>query len=297
MRYTNIITLLTLLVLVSGVSKGQDDRLVNLLSLEELSRQKLYTDIKSLPNELDSVFRLDLSKQELWTLPEIVSKMTNLQELNLSMNSLSKLSEIGNLRQLQVLNIGMNKFTTFPIEITSYTNLKVLDLWWNDIQTLPDEFFNNNTQLEELNMTSMFEFDFRTNLSKIHSFKRLKRLNLGNNQIPELTIQFDRLENLEVFAYIGQDTIDLSKLCVELAKCKKLRTLHISANNIKELPNEIALLENLEELNLYRNEIKTLPDEIIEMKRLKEINLINNPISKRKIKRIQNRMPLTKIIF
>jgi Leucine-rich repeat (LRR) protein len=254
MRYTNIITLLTLLVLVSGVSKGQDDRLVNLFSLEGLSRQKLYTDIKSLPNELDSVFRLDLSKQELWTLPEIVSKMTNLQELNLSMNSLSKLSEIGNLRQLQVLNIGMNKFTTFPIEITSYTNLKVLDLWWNDIQTLPDEFFNNNTQLEELNMTSMFEFDFRTNLSKIHSFKRLKRLNLGNNQIPELTIQFDRLENLEVFSYISQDTIDLSKLCVELAKCKKLRTLHFSANNIKELPNEIALLENLEELNLYRNE-------------------------------------------
>jgi Leucine-rich repeat (LRR) protein len=173
--------------------------------LDELNQQKIYKDINSLPKNLDSVYRLDLSKQQLTKIPEIVSKLNNLQELNLSQNNLSNLTGTENLSNIQVLNIGMNNFKTFPLEITKFKNLKSLSIWWNDIKTFPDIFFIQNTKIEELDMTSMFEFDFKSNLNKIHSFKNLKRLNLGNNQIPHLTIQFDKLENLEAFGYVRQD--------------------------------------------------------------------------------------------
>src|SRR5690606_12851424 len=112
-----------------------------------------------------------------------------------------------------------------------------------------------------------------------------------------LTVQFDKLENLEVFGYIRQDSIDLKELCVKLANCKKLKTVHFSVNNIKKIQNEILLLESLEELNLFENKIKSLPTDIAKMKSLKEISLIDNPVDESKIKDIENKMPQTKIIY
>lgn len=297
MRQPQLIIILTFLTLVSCTTKQQEDKSITLLSLTALNQHKIYKDIDSLPKDLDSVYRLNLSEQQLTEIPEIVSKLTNLQELNLSENHISNLNGFENLNNLQTLNIGMNDFKTFPIEITKYKNLKILHLWWNDIKTIPDEFFSNNTQIEELDMTSMFEFDFKSNLDKVHSFKNLKRLNLGNNQIPHLTIQFDKLEKLEVFGYIRQDSINLKELCFKLTNCKKLKTLHFSVNNIKTLPNEILLLESLEELNLFQNKIKVLPSDIVKMKNLKEITLIDNPIDEFRIKDIENKMPQTKIIY
>lgn len=297
MRLSHLIIILTFLNLLSCTTKKQDDQSIILFSLEELSQQKIYNDTNSLPKNLDSVYRLDLSEKQLKKIPEIVSKLHNLQELNLSQNKLSNLNGVENLNNLQVLNIGMNDFKIFPIEITKFKNLKSLSIWWNDITTFPDKFFSDNCKIEELDMTSMFEFDFKSNLNKIHSFKNLKKLNLGNNQIPNLTVQFDKLENLEVFGYIRQDSIDLKELCVKLANCKKLKTVHFSVNNIKKLPNEILLLESLEELNLFENKIKSLPTDIAKMKSLKEISLINNPVDESKIKDIENKMPQTKIIY
>ncbi|WP_445710591.1 leucine-rich repeat domain-containing protein [Flavobacterium sp.] len=268
-----------------------------LFSLEELSQQKIYKDVNSLPRDLDSVYRLDLSEQKLTKIPEIVSKLNNLQELNLSQNNLSNLNGFENISNLQVLNIGMNNFKIFPIEITKFKSLKSLSIWWNEIKTFPADFFTQNTQIEELDMTSMFEFDFKSNLNKIHSFKNLKRLNLGNNQIPYLTIQFDKLENLEVFSYIRQDSINLKDLCIKLSNCKKLKTIHLSVNNIKFLPEEILFLASLEELNLFQNKIKVLPADILKMKNLKEITLIDNPVDANRIKEIESKMPWTKIIY
>lgn len=286
------------MTLFSCMTKQQDDKKDGILfSLKELNQQKVYKDINSLPKELDSVFRLDLSEKQLTKTPEIVSKLSNLQELNLSQNHISNLKGLENLSNLQILNIGMNNFETFPNEITKLNKLRILDVWWNGIKTFPDEFFNSNTQIEELNMTSMFEFDFKTNLDKIHLFKKLRHLNLGNNQIPQLTIQFDKLDNLEIFGFIRQDSIDLKELCLKLANCKKLKTVHFSDNNIKILPNEMLLLESLEELNLFQNKIKLLPSDIVKMKNLKEISLIDNPVDELKIKDIENKMPQTKIIY
>lgn len=285
------------MTLVSCKTKKQDDQFITLFSLEELNQQKIYNDINSLPKDLDSVYRLDLSEQKLTKIPEIVSKLTNLQELNLSQNNLSNLNGFESLSNIQVLNIGMNNFKSFPIEITKYKNLKNLSLWWNDIKTFPNEFFSQNTKIEVLDMTSMFEFDFESNLNKIHLFKNLKHLNLGNNQIPHLTIQFDKLENLEVFGFIRQDSINLKELCIKLADCKKLNTVHFSVNNIKVLPSEILLLASLEELNLYQNKIKVLPSDIVKMKNLKKITLIDNPIDENRIKEIETKKPKTIIIY
>lgn len=258
---------------------------------------KAYNNIDSLPNDLNTVYRIDLSEQDLTQLPKIIFKLENLQELDISNNQLTDLKGIDALKKIQILNIGMNKFNIFPIELTELKNLKVLNICWNNLKTFPDKFYTNNLQIEELDMTSMFEFDFKTNLHKIHLLKNLRQLNLGNNQIPQLTIQFDKLDNLEVFGYIRQDQIDLKEICVKLSNCKKLKKVHFSSNNLTMLPEEITQLENLETLNLFQNKLKSLPFDIVKMKKLKEITLIDNPIHEADIKYLEKKMPETKIIY
>ncbi|MEO2126615.1 MAG: leucine-rich repeat domain-containing protein [Christiangramia sp.] len=269
----------------------------NQITLDSLYRTKTYHSLKDIPKNIDSVFRLNLSNQNLKKLPPEIFDLVNLQELNVSQNSLSDLQGLEKLKKIQVLNIGMNDFQSFPNEITKLENLKILKIWWNKIETFPNDFYKNNKLVEELDMTSMFEFDFENNLNKIHLFENLRQLNLGNNQIPDLRIQFSKLKNLEVLGYIRQDSIDLKELCIELKNCSNLRTIHLSVNGIKELPNEILLLENLEELNLYKNQIKTLPTDIVKMEKLKKISLIGNPIDENEIKEVEKQMPNTKIIY
>jgi len=289
-----ITTIFLVLLIITSCKKKQDEKII---LLSELQNEKIYKNLDSLPKNLELVCRVDLSENDLTTIPEVIFKLPNLKELNLSVNNLTALNHLEELQNLEILNIGMNNFKTFPIEITKLKKLKTLDIWWNDIRTFPEEFYENNVNLEELDLTSMFKFDFKSNLSKIHRFKNLKQLNLGNNQIKNLNIEFENLSNLETFGYIRQDKIDTKSLILKLSKCKKLTTIHLSVNHIKELPSEISLLNNLEELNLYENELTNLPSNLLRMKRLKSITLDGNKIDKKIILDFENKMPKTTFIY
>lgn len=289
-----ITTIFSLLIILTSCNKKQEEKI---MSLSELQNETVYKNLDSLPKNLELVYRVDLSENDLTAIPNVILKLSNLQELNLSVNNLTELNNLEELQNLQILNIGMNKFKTFPIEITKLKKLKMLEIWWNDIRTFPEEFYENNVTLEELDLTSMFEFDFTNNLSKIHRFKQLRQLNLGNNQIKSLNMEFDKLSNLETFGYIRQDKIDIKGIILKLSKCKNLKTIHLSVNHIEELPNEISLLNNLEELNLYENELTNLPNSLLKMKRLKSITLNGNKIDEKIILDFETKMPKTTFIY
>lgn len=106
MRPQHITAIVMLIILFSCKKETKTNHTAPLFSLKELYDQKLYDDIDNLPKNLDSVYRLDLSNQNLTEIPAIVSKLTNLQELDLSKNWISDLTVIENLHNLQILNIG-----------------------------------------------------------------------------------------------------------------------------------------------------------------------------------------------
>src|SRR5690606_1338552 len=153
----------------------------------ELQNNEHLFKLDSLPKDLNTVLRLNLSGNGINKIPDIVLQMENLQELDLSQNRFQDLKRIEKLQKIQYLNLGMNNLEKFPIEITKLKHLKEVGLWWNNFKNFPEDFFTNNKELEALDITSLYEFDFENNLSKVHKFKNLKRLNLGANQIPNLT--------------------------------------------------------------------------------------------------------------
>ena len=60
----------------------------------------------------------------------------------------------------------------------------------------------------------------------------------------------------------------------EIGKLQKLKTLHLTGNNLTTLPPEIGHLTNLEELELGFNKIERLPPEIGELDNLRHLNKV-----------------------
>ncbi|WP_420920192.1 leucine-rich repeat domain-containing protein, partial [Leptospira santarosai] len=70
-----------------------------------------------------------LENNQLKTLPNEIGQLENLQYLNLENNQLKTLpNEIGRLQNLKVLNLGGNQLVTLPQEIVGLKHLQILKL-------------------------------------------------------------------------------------------------------------------------------------------------------------------------
>jgi len=88
------------------------------------------------------VTELNLSYQNLSSIPEYVFKMKNLEILKLDNNLISTVpSSIANLSHLKVLILSSNKIQTLPRELAEMKSLQKLDVSWNEIKTLPSNFY------------------------------------------------------------------------------------------------------------------------------------------------------------
>jgi len=111
---------------------------------------------------------LDLSNRGLTSVDMNIFGRAELTELNLSYNNLTGAlpSQVGQLKNLQVLNLSYNKFTGVPAEVGQLKKLLVLDLSNNQLTGLPYEL-GNLSQLETLNVSGN---DYsRADLEKIRS--------------------------------------------------------------------------------------------------------------------------------
>jgi Leucine-rich repeat (LRR) protein len=147
-----------------------------LLSPEQLQQQPVYTSVFEASKHPEKVYRLDLSKQKLQTLPKALFGLYNLQELILYKNRLHEIpAEIGNLTNLQKLDVSKNELTELPpaignltnltelvanqneiyklpAEIGNLINLEYLDLWSNEIDVFPPEINNLKESLKKLDL-------------------------------------------------------------------------------------------------------------------------------------------------
>lgn len=87
---------------------------------------------------------LNLSNRGLASVPSYVFNQTNLEELNVSHNSLTGAiqSQVGQLKNLKILNASYNQMTGVPAEIGQLQNLQILNLSYNQLTGLPNELGN-----------------------------------------------------------------------------------------------------------------------------------------------------------
>jgi Leucine-rich repeat (LRR) protein len=104
-----------------------------------LSRQRL----DSIPPEIftfTNLRELDLSRNQIDSLPAAIGNLVFLERLSLSNNQLTEVPrEIGRLRQLVYLGLNRNQIVRLPETIGDLERLEVFELWDNELEDVPDE--------------------------------------------------------------------------------------------------------------------------------------------------------------
>ncbi|KAJ8964532.1 hypothetical protein NQ314_004827 [Rhamnusium bicolor] len=215
-------------------------------------------NIDSIPNSLfinltDLLF-LDLSNNNLETLPPQTRRLANLQTFILNNNPLGhfqlrQLPSLLNVETLHMRNTQRN-LNNFPSNLENLTNLSDVDLAQNALPKVPDA---------------------------LYSLPNLKRLNLSDNEITELsTASLCKLSALRRL-YVNDNQLDFEGIPSGIGKLGNLEIFSASNNHLEMIPEGLCRCGSLKKLNLSSNRLITLPDAIHLLTDLVALDLRNNP--------------------
>ena len=214
---------------------------------------------------------LHLHSMQLTELPESLGQLTQLQSLDVASNRLTELPDwLGQLTQLQSLDLRDNKLTALPESLGQLTQLQSLDLPENKLTALP-ESLGQLTQLQSLSLNTNKLTTLPESLCRL---TRLQSLDLFNNQLtapPEMLGQLTRLHGL----YLGYN--NLAVLPEWLGQLTQLQTLYLQDNHLTALPESLGQLTQLQTLYLANNQLTSLPRGLQQLARLERLHLHDNP--------------------
>jgi Leucine-rich repeat (LRR) protein len=161
----------------------------------ENQRNEFYAMLKQRP---DTIKKLNLYGCAFTDLPKELPLFTNLEELDLSGNDMSKsnFSILRNLKALKTLDLTECNLSDIPSAIFSLPRIETLNIWNNKICTIPDGLYN---------------------------LVSLKHLTLGNNCVSFLSPKISNLINLESFESSSSRIKVYPK---EMAKLKKITEIY-----------------------------------------------------------------------
>ncbi len=239
---------------------------------------------------------LDLSAMGLTEIPEALTNLTKLRNLQLCNNQIKRVPEsISNLESLERLDLGNNQIEEIPNSLFKLRTLKEIHLHNNRIQNIP-EGINRLTNLLVLNLS---ENQIATSPEPIEYLLKLEELDLRENLLPiphrilensigsvkNLLNYFRALRLIDRARDEGWKALNLSKMGLteipeSIANLAELKNLSLYNNQIQEIPEIITNLRTLETLDLRNNKIREIPDSLSNLTNLTLLNLSNNQISK-----------------
>eukprot|EP01129_Flabellula_baltica_P002847 TRINITY_DN12742_c0_g1_i1.p1 TRINITY_DN12742_c0_g1~~TRINITY_DN12742_c0_g1_i1.p1 ORF type:complete len:1541 (+),score=289.00 TRINITY_DN12742_c0_g1_i1:95-4624(+) len=248
------------------------------LSYNDISNPYIHT----LNTELTE---LELIRDKLEFLPDILGELQALFYLNLSHNFLKEISVLS-YSQIKTLVLSNNYLESVPHGLENCCSLVKLDLSGNDIKNICS--LGSLTNLESLDLSNnAFSLD-----NSVIFPQSLQEINLSGNFITKLPPSTGNLYNLKRFdvSNNGIRSIDI------LFDISSLLELDVSNNKIEELLPDIANFQNLVKFDISGNRILLFPTSLLQMKNLKEFHFFRNPIDSGIIERYCNTLDIVELI-
>ncbi|NWS72433.1 LRC18 protein, partial [Crotophaga sulcirostris] len=186
--------------------------------------------------KLTDVEELDLSRNMLKKIPSGIEKFQKLRWLDLHSNQLKELPKaIGKFQNLFYLNLCNNKLTTknLPEELSLLKNLHILNLGLNCLDSIPTSLGD----LKELREIGLFDNALTTIPDSVKNLPKLKKLNVERNPFPDSANQeehADSIKRIETLHLVQEK--DLCHSC--LKKCQDERDELTKLKNMTPSPSK-----------------------------------------------------------
>lgn len=185
----------------SSIAKAFEKALENPETTTSISLKE--QGIEEIPNSIDgrfvNLFQIILDDNNIKFLPESIGEINKLKYLHISKNKLETLPKsIGNLNNLEWLYAYSNEITSLPNVAFNFQKNAIVDLKWNKIESIPEEFCNS--QFGTLLLTASPLTGLPENFGNL---KELKELNIANTNISELPDSFYNLQKLSILDIRG----------------------------------------------------------------------------------------------
>ncbi|XP_033847563.1 leucine-rich repeat serine/threonine-protein kinase 1 isoform X2 [Periophthalmus magnuspinnatus] len=280
--------------LVHLQSLDLQDNLLNELPLVLSSHEVLCTSLRE----------VNLSQNQLTSLPCGLLHLTHLQRLWVSKNQLSELFQVQNdvnwigLRRLEELDVSENDLNSLPVNIMHCLKfLRTLNASNNKLKELPEPW---GCPLKQCRASSNM-LESLPEVISVQWRKNLQEMDFCNNKLTELPGYLFELEAL-VSLRLGGNQLSSLPTSIEW-KCIQLRTLDLSHNLLgksddvpkskrlgflvtwtKREPEPVPtvnfpamLRDSLEVLYLNDNQLEAVPPSVCGLNSLTELYLSNNP--------------------
>ena len=238
--------------------------------IEDLNLVAFCEDLQGIPEkEADETLTCYAEKLKKWL--ETSPTIGQMPVLNLQLKLTLLPKEISLFTWLEQLNLFRNQLISLPDSIGNLRDLRHLSLPCNQLRTIPSSLGN----LEHLEVLNLSYNQLSTLPDSIGNLGQLEALNLSNNQLKHVPDSFIKMENLRK---LDLSDNQLSKLPDTIGNLRQLRVLDLSNNQLSKLPDSIGNLEHLEKLYLNDNQLSALPDSIGNLEHLKELYLFKNKL-------------------
>ena len=218
----------------------------------EIARERIIQAIEKGQTELH------LDRLNLRFLPEEISKLDQLEVLDLNHNQLDHFPEaLMSLRNLQSLSIASNRLVDLEENRMDYSflaNLQSLDMSDNQLQHfLIERMFYSLGQLKILNLNGNRLTDLPR---ETHMLQELRQLHIERNRFEEIPQIISRLEKLEMLDISHNEIQGISPLITNL---EQLQTLDIGYNRIQQIPEALLAMPLLIHVEFTGNPIQDPP--------------------------------------
>ncbi|KAJ0409310.1 hypothetical protein ATCC90586_007588 [Pythium insidiosum] len=240
-----------------------------------------YNEIASLPDEIQQLPELTSFKMRhnsLHTLPSGFFELSALTALDLSNNQLAGAlpDAFGKLVALRDLGLERNKISSLPEAICQLPYLEVLRVDENALESLPNNFAPEtqhvDAKLEEIDMR------IKSLEAQLDDFA----ISQAKRQLTAFPVQAYHLEE-----HLEKD--EKRWECVDLVK------IDLSHNSISSISDEIGALTTLTSLKLCQNKLVELPEALFELTALTYLDLSHNQLQGSLSERLGNLVNLKEL--
>ncbi|CAG8619504.1 9211_t:CDS:10, partial [Funneliformis caledonium] len=239
-----------------------------------LAYSKLTALSDGLFEHLESLEKLDISNNQLTSMPKSIGLLKRLTNFSCTNNTLSALpSEISSLTALRVLDIHNNNLSSLPPEIWFCASLVTLNASSNLLEQFPMPPPLSLPSSIDVNQPSSVPSNLaRSNLSLSYS---LRALYLGDNRLT--TEVFSAISLFTELRILNLSFNSLDEFPTGIT-ILHLTELYLSGNSLSSLPDDIERLTNLKILHINGNKLQTLPAELSKIRRLVVLDVGSNAL-------------------